>query len=265
MLVDWDDAFENGAYIADADRCEKSWIADAAAFRDTARCVAGLSYGTGARCGMDLFLPDAAPRGLFVFVHGGYWMKSDRSDWSHMAAGAVGLGWAALVPDYPLAPEAAIDQITVAVAASITAGAARVDGPIRLAGHSAGGHLVTRMVCRDTPLSGAVQQRVERATSISGLHDLRPLTATRKNGTLRLTEAIARAESPALHAPARPLSLWVGAQERPEFLRQTRLMAESWERQGGDVSSRYDAGRHHFDVIDGLTRPGSDLMQEIMR
>ena len=36
-----------------------------------------------------LFLPEVMAVGLMVFVHGGYWRAFDKSDWSHLAAGAL--------------------------------------------------------------------------------------------------------------------------------------------------------------------------------
>jgi arylformamidase len=48
---------------------------------------------------------------------------------------------------------------------------------------------------------------------------------------------------------------WVGGQERPAFLWQARSLSESW-----NCPWTVEAGRHHFDVIDGLTDPNSALM-----
>ena len=89
----------------------------------------------------------------------------------------------------------ALSQITGQIARAIAHAAARVDGPIRLSGHSAGGHLVTRMVCADSPLEAGVRNRIEHTLSISGLHDLRPLLHTGMNDTLHLDLAEARAEN----------------------------------------------------------------------
>ena len=44
------------------------------------------------------------------------------------------------MPGYVLAPEVRIAAITAMVADAVAAAAAEVAGPIRLAGHSAGGH-----------------------------------------------------------------------------------------------------------------------------
>jgi arylformamidase len=180
-----------------------TWAPAAEAFRAGLgqRARLDVAYGPAPRNRLDLFLPEEAPRGLAVFVHGGYWMAFDKSAWSHLAAGALAAGWAVALPSYTLAPEARLAGITQEIAAAIAHAATLVPGPIRLAGHSAGGHLVSRMACDGAPLDAAVRARLAHVLSISGVHDLRPLRATQMNGTLRIDAAEARAESPALLDP----------------------------------------------------------------
>jgi arylformamidase len=165
------------------------------------------------------------------------------------------------LPSYTLAPAARISGITAEIAAAIGAAAAEVSGPIRLAGHSAGGHLVTRMLCDDDLLAPAVYDRIEATLSISGLHDLRPLLKTGMNATLRMDVDEATRESAALRLPRGPcpLTTWVGGNERPEFVRQSELMANIWT--GFDVPTRLvvEAGHNHFTVVDGLKDPSSAI------
>lgn len=267
MIQDWDDAYTNGAYIADGAAYPAKWAKLAQDFRAemlaAGRAELDLRYGAAARATLDLFHPAGTPTGLAVFVHGGYWMAFDKSSWSHLAAGALARGWAVCLPSYTLAPEARISEITRQVAAAIRFAAARVQGPLRLAGHSAGGHLVTRMVCADSPLPENVRGRIAHVVSISGVHDLRPLLRTRMNATLRLDEAEAAAESPALLRPMEGCSVtcWVGSAERPEFLRQNDLLANIWTGLGADMRRVHAEGRHHFDVIEGLAEPASRLTE----
>jgi hypothetical protein len=96
------------------------------------------------------------------------------------------------------------------------------------------------MVCDDTPLSPATAARLERLVSISALHDLRPLRLNGMNEKLRLDAEEAKAESPALHSPLSGVEVtaWVGAAERPEFLRQSALLAEAWRRRGAQAHRR---------------------------
>uniref|UniRef100_UPI0037C69920 alpha/beta hydrolase n=1 Tax=Roseovarius salis TaxID=3376063 RepID=UPI0037C69920 len=136
---------------------------------------------------------------------------------------------------------------------------------MRLVGHSAGGHLVARMMCRDV-LPDTVAGRLARVVSVSGVHELLPLVATAMNDILNLTAEEAAAESPARCTPLQgvPFTAWVGAQERPEFLRQARLIEEAWARAGVQVSAVYAPGHHHFSVIEGLARPDDPLTREVL-
>ncbi len=267
MILDWDDAYSNSRHIPGAEGYAPKWAARAAAFRDemTARRRArvDLAYGPGERQKLDLFLPAGAPRGLFVFVHGGYWMAFDKSYWSDLARGAVERGWAAALPSYTLAPAARIGDITREIASAIGFASDEVAGPLRLAGHSAGGHLVTRMISHTSPLAPAAASRIEAVVSISGLHDLRPLLRTQMNEKLRLDLAEAEAESAALLRPARQarVTCWVGERERPEFLRQNDLLANVWTGLGAEMRAVHAAGRHHFDVIDALGNSSSELSE----
>jgi len=169
-------------------------------------------------------------------------------------------GWAVAAPSYVLAPEARIADITTMIAAAITAAAAKVEGPIHIAGHSAGGHLVSRMACADAPLPAEVSGRIARVLSISGLHDLRPLMKTAMNADLQLDAAEAAAESAALRPPREGSHViaWVGADERPEFVRQTELLATAWSGKA-KVDTVIEPNRHHFDVIEALAEPDSAI------
>ncbi len=248
-----DRAYSNGAFIPGGEAFPPRWEAQAAAFRDSlgGRARLGMAYGPGARQRLDLFLPDAAPRGVLVFVHGGYWMAFGRETWSHLAAGALARGWACAIPSYTLAPEARISGMTAEIARACAMAADQVAGPVVVAGHSAGGHLAARMGCADQAVP-----RLARVVPISPLAELAPLTGTSMNEKLRLDDPECEAESPArlVRAPGIGAHVWVGGQERPAFLWQARVLSEAW-----DCPWTVDPGRHHFDVVDGLADPASAL------
>lgn len=269
-IDDWDDAYSNGDNIPRGDEWPQRWVAPSEAFRaerltrDAARI--DLAYGAGARNRFDLFLPDGDPRGLVVFVHGGFWMKLDKSYWSHLAGGANARGWAVAMPSYTLAPKVRIADITREIGAAVTEAAGMVSGPIVLTGHSAGGHLVTRMVSATSPLPGGVAARIAHTLSISGVHDLRPLLRTRLNQTLHIDADEARAESPVLLDPTNEVRLtcWVGAGERSEFIRQNALLANIWKGCGAATLAVDEPDRHHFDVVDGLADPESPITTQLL-
>ena len=268
--MDWDDAYNNRDHIPDAESYPPRLAAAAAAFRKrlvaTGRARLDIAYGATARERFDLFLPQGAAQGLVVFVHGGYWRAFGKSDWSHLADGPLERGWAVAMPGYTLCPQIRISGITRQIGAAIAAAAREMDGPIRLTGHSAGGHLVTRMLCQDAPLPDVVAARIVSVTSISGVHDLRPLIHTAMNADLMLDRTEATAESPALLEPRSdiPLTCWVGAAERPEFRRQNALLANIWTGFGVKSRAVEEPDRHHFNVIDGLQEPGSPLTKALL-
>ncbi|MBF9029988.1 alpha/beta fold hydrolase [Rhodobacterales bacterium HKCCE3408] len=262
---DWTDAYENAAYIPGGGTYPARWTEAAAAFRTAARAEIDLPYGPAPRNRFDLFHPEGTPEGLVVFIHGGYWLRFDKSYWSHLAAGPVSAGWAVAMPSYTLAPDARISEMTREIATMVTRAAGMIDGPIHLTGHSAGGHLAARMGCTGV-LPDAVADRIARIIPISGVNDLRLIRYTEMNETLGIDAAEAEAESPVLLEPRRGprITAWVGAEERPEFLRMTRALVESWGRKGAVIDGVYERGRHHFDVIDGLEQPYSILCQSLL-
>ncbi|MDI7864623.1 alpha/beta hydrolase [Rhizobiaceae bacterium n13] len=269
-ISDWNDAYANGPNIPRGDRWPEAWVEPAANFRDAllaaGRAKLDIAYGSRPRNRLDLFLPEGAAKGLVVFVHGGYWQQLDKSYWSHLAAGSVASGYAVAMPSYTLCPEVRIADIVTEVAAAIGEAASRVDGRLMLTGHSAGGHLVSRMACATAPLAKDVQARIRHVVSISGLHDLRPLLQTAMNERLCLDEAEALQESPALLRPmdhAR-VTCWVGGGERAEFLRQNALLANIWAGLGATTAAVAEPDRHHFNVIDGLADANHPLTRALL-
>jgi triacylglycerol esterase/lipase EstA (alpha/beta hydrolase family) len=267
--IDWDDAFDNAGYTAGVELLPDQWAEAAIGFRKTmttaTQAGTNLIYGPTEREIFDLFTPIGPAKGTMVFVHGGYWHKFDKSYWSHLATGALGHNWSVAMPSYPLAPDAGISQITNAIARAVGRIAEVQKGPLVLVGHSAGGHLVSRMICEGV-LDDTLTSRIARVVSISGVHHLPPLLATKMNDTLGLTAAEAARESPVDLDPVQgiPVSIVVGDQERPEFLRQSRMLAERWAGKGTDIRTIYDQGTDHFSVITGLAEPDSTLIREIL-
>lgn len=268
----WDAAYDNSGHVDGSEALPALWAAEAAAYRDAAsaagrRVDLDVPYGEHTRERMDIVFPDSTPKGLVVFVHGGYWMRMDKSYWTQFAEGARAKGWAVCLPSYTLAPEARISQITGQIGRAISTAAALIPGPMYLSGHSAGGHLVSRMVCADSPLSEDLHTRLKHTLSISGLHDLRPLLNTQMNATLCLDMPEAQAESAALLTPMKTPSLtaWVGGGERPEFIRQAELLSMIWQGFDGEVSCVIDGSHDHFTVIGGLKDPQSAITKALLR
>lgn len=254
-----DRAYENAPHIPQSNTYPQRWLDRSADYRlrRSGRAKLGLRYGDLPRNAFDLFLPDDAPKGLMVFVHGGYWLAFGRESWYYLAEGANRLGWAVAIPSYTLAPEARINQMTKEIGRVIEAAQREVPGPVVVCGHSAGGQLSARMACEGFDLAADLRKVVP----ISPLADLAPIAGTTMNLRLCLDAAEVQAESPIRHRPKPGVGLhvWVGAQERAAFLWQARLLSEAWE-----CPWTAEKGRHHFDVVDGLADPDSALLKTIL-
>jgi hypothetical protein len=87
------------------------------------------------------------------------------------------------------------------------------------------------------------------------------------NEKLRLDADEARRESPVLlePLPGIPVTCWVGAHERPEFVRQTELLANIWTGCGAATRAVIEPGLHHFDICASLADAHSALTEAFVR
>ena len=119
-MKDWDDAYANMAHVSGSAEMPAHWAAEAARYRASGvKVEEDIAYGEGARQKLDIVWPEGRPIGLAVFVHGGYWMRLCKSDWTQFAEGARARGWAVALPGYTLTPAARITDITREIAAAI--------------------------------------------------------------------------------------------------------------------------------------------------
>lgn len=251
--------YNNRARVADHPAVMQRWRESAEAAR-AARPPVGIAYGPGPREVMDLFSAgDDAP--IAVFLHGGYWQALDKDWFSDLAPALLTHGVSLAIPSYDLCPAVRLGTILRQVRTAVDAIRERTGARPVVFGHSAGGHMAACMLS---------EGRASAAVAISGVFDLRPLIPTSLNAALDLDDREAAALSP-IHWPVPDgstpggtvLDCVVGADESPEFLRQSRMMADHWGARG--VETRYEAlaGLNHFTVLDPLFDPDSALVRRI--
>ena len=268
-MTDWTAEYDNRAAVPESEEIISDWKTRASSFRSSSVKFAtgshDIPYSDGERNTLDLFSPKGASAGTVIFIHGGYWRMLDKSYFSHFAAGPIGRNWACAIPSYPLAPQARIGKISRAVAAAIERVANTIDGPLRLIGHSAGGHLVSRMMCADNLLSDGTFKRIENTVAVSGLYELENLQYAAMNADLKLDPEQVRHESPTRIGPRENarITCLVGAIEKPEFLRQNELLV-GWRDKGAEVKTLMDKEKNHFTVIESLAEPHSLLTNTLL-
>ena len=259
--IDYEAEYNNRARVPENPALMADWAKDAAVYREQ-HAPRSMLYGRGARHTIDFFW-GSGQGPIVVFIHGGYWQALDGSSFSHCARGLNAHGVDVAVPTYDLCPAVTVDDIIGQMRAA-TLELARLGRRLVFSGHSAGGHLAACMLATDwTALDASLpEDLIIAAYSISGLFDLVPLVQTSLNKALRLDETTAKAASPLFWQPPMHGSLdaVVGENESPEFLRQSKVMAETWGAAG--VGSRFDTipAANHFTAIAPLADPKSAMV-----
>ena len=271
MTIDNNAAYNNRAHVAEFPQFMAEWEKDGAAYRDAmaqqGRAELDVRYGSTNRQIVDLFHGDKdAP--WAVFIHGGYWRALSPKEHSHLARGLTERGINVAMAGYDLSPQATLAEIIEQVRAATLFLWKRFGQRLMVYGHSAGGHLTAAMMATDwkTRDASAPADLVPVGYAISGVFDLTPLVHTDMNADYKLDEASARASSP-LYWPApkgMTLDAVVGGAELPEFVRQSKAMADTWGAEG--VKTRYEAvpGKHHFNVIADLAEPNSAMVDRLV-
>ena len=214
-----------------------------------------VAYGAGSNETFDLFYP-ARPgiHPLWVFIHGGYWQASDKSDVHDLAEQMLEAGYAVATPNYDLCAPATLSVIVEQMRRCMThlhdnAPNLGLDPrQFHIAGTSAGGHLAAFLVC-EPALSF-----IGSALAISGLLQLEPVALLPAGRILGLDVATARELSPALKTPnpGARIGVAVGGLESDEFRRQSSELAHKWGAAFLEVK-----GRNHFNVTDDLANGGA--------
>lgn len=228
-------------------------------FRARSNAYLGTPYGPGKRHVFDIFPAEKANAPLHLFIHGGYWQALNKDSFSFMAEAFNRQGETAIILNYELCPEVSVSDITAQIQTAITT-LLREQTPcslntqnMQITGHSAGGHLVAEMLCVDWQSLGFRQSPFRRATSLSGLFDLVPLTKTSVNQALQLDENQARLNSPLFKRPyldpATDLRLIVGELESKSYISQSDDLALRWSDEGLQVESTLAPQQNHFSLL----------------
>lgn len=271
-----DRQYDNRGNVPGFEAFLAAYASDSAAARATLPCRLDVAYGPAASETLDIFTPDGdgdGPAPIQIFFHGGYWKALGKSDFSYVAGPITAAGGISVVVDYGLIPAIDMDELVRqcrAAVAWVHRNAAEFGGdPERLflSGHSAGGHLVAMVAATDWSGDyGLPPAIIGGGVAISGLYDLEPIRLSNLNDDLRLSEEQARRNSP-IHQrppPAMPLVVTYGADETPEYARQSAAYCAYLAERGTAPDLRPIAGRHHFSIVADLGDPDSEMSRLIL-
>jgi len=240
----------------------------AMAYRLAGETMLNQAYGSRERHRYDLFRAADKDAPVVVYIHGGYWQRGDRRDYSFVARELNANGITVAIPSYSLCPEVSVMEIGDEIQRCLAVLWKHTRKRPTVVGHSAGGHLAAEMMARDwTGFPGVPADLVRTAYAISGVFDLTPLIGTSLNRALGLTAGTARAASPLFRPPppkGRRFVAAVGSEESEELVSQSRRITANWSGVGIDARCEIVTGANHFTIIEELITPGSPTLSQIV-
>jgi arylformamidase len=272
--IDYENEYNTRAWSPGFEQAFERRDADSDAYREemrrAGRAELGVRYGASERQFVDLFAPAQPAEGqpVAAFIHGGFWRAQTPVNYSNFARGLNAHGVTVAMIGYDLCPQVTLATIIDEIRAGCLTVWRRYGKRMLVIGHSAGGHLTACMVATDWKgvAPDAPADLVPAGYAISGVHDVEPVVRVSVNDDLRLDAAEARRLSPLRWPVARGriLDAVVGGAESPEFLRQSRAIADTWRQSGAET--RYEAfpGKNHFTVIEPLADPGSAMVGRLI-
>src|SRR5215831_6223390 len=136
-----------------------------------------------------------------------------------------------------------------------------------LVGHSAGAHLVARMLAQDWAAAGLPTNTITGAVALSGIYEPEVVLRLAANTEIGLTAAIAARHDCLRHPPQRQVSVLiaVGSAEPIGWIEQSRAYHDVCVAGGLDVQWMCVEGANHFTLLEDAMTAGSPLAAAMLQ
>lgn len=233
--IELDAAYDQAVYQPNILQLNRRWASNSAHTRARLGEPLRRAYGDSAIEQLDIFRTDAPNAPVFVFIHGGAWIRGEASSYSAPAEMFLGAGAHYVVPDFINVADAGgslfpmAEQVCRAVA-WVWRNAASFGGDpgrIYIGGQSSGAHLAAVALTTDWRDHGVPADIVKGGLCTSGMYELAPVRLSARANYVKFTDAMVEALSPIRHLDriCAPLTVSYGTYETPEFIRQAKEFA----------------------------------------
>jgi arylformamidase len=224
------------------------------------------AYGPTAIEGLDLYPAKSANAPIFVFVHGGRWIRGSARDYAYPADLFVNAGVNYIALDFiqvdaaggDLRPMA--DQVRRGIAWAYK-NAASFSGDTQrfyIGGHSSGGHLAGVAMVTDWQKDfGLPADMITGGLLMSGMYDLKPARLSARGAYVKFDDDMEQSLSSIRHIDhlRAPITVTYGTFETPDFQRQSRDFAAAVKAAGKPVELLEAPDFNHFEMCESLGNP----------
>src|SRR5215471_217404 len=234
--IELDAAYDQAVYQPNILQLNKRWSSNSARTRARLGEPERRAYGDSAIEQLDLFRTAKSSAPIFVFIHGGAWIRGDAKSYSAPAEMFVGAGAHYIVPDSINVAEAGgslfpmAEQVRRAIA-WVWRNAASFGGDrdrLYIGGQSSGAHLAAVALTTDWPQEFNVPADIVKGgLCTSGMYELAPVRLSVRANYVKFTDAMVEVLSPIRHLDrfGAPVIVSYGTYETPEFIRQSNEFA----------------------------------------
>ena len=259
--------------VDDFDGLIEKWSYRSEKFRGNVDSILNCQYGSGEKDKLDIFRCGDSNAPLFVFVHGGYWQRGDKSIYSFVAESFVNSGIDVALIGYQLCPGASMTNIVERIREAIVWIWNNADDylkskhRINVSGHSAGGHITGMMLATDWSMisNDIPKDIIKTGVPISGLYQLDPIRETTIADALGLDDQESLALSPHFYKPVTeaPILVTLGGGETPEFFWQTDKFFHRWKDFKAPLDYFAEPDVDHFGVVERLADSKSQIFNKV--
>jgi arylformamidase len=264
--VELDAAYDQNVYAPMIDQIQKRYATSSVTTRARLGAPKRFAYGPTAVEGLDLYPAKMANAPIFIFVHGGRWLRGLAKDYAFPADLFVNAGVNYIALDF-IAVDAAkgdlrpmADQVRRAIA-WVYKNAASFGGDTKrfyVGGHSSGGHLCGVALVTDWEKDfGLPADFITGGLLMSGLYDMKAPRLSARSNYVKFDDDMEQSMSSLrqLDRLRAPITVTYGTFESPEFQRQNRDFAAAVKAAGKPVELIEAPSFNHFEMCESLGNP----------
>jgi arylformamidase len=264
--IEIDAAYDQRFYAPLGDQIQKRVTAASAAVRARLGEPLRLSYGSSEIEKLDVYRARKPNAPIFVFIHGGSWLRGTARDHAYPAEMFVNAGANFIALDFIQIKEAGGDlrlmaaQVRSAIAWVYKNAASFGADPngLYIGGRSSGAHLTGVALVTDwTKDYGVPADIVKGGVCSSGIYDLKPVRISKRSSFVKFTDEMEQAMSSQRHLDQlrAPVVVTYGTNETPEFQRQARDFAAAIKAAGKSVEIVEAPHYNHFEMGESFGNP----------